>query len=132
MENVLHRSPEILLLLFLIITFLQSGADKLLDWRNNLAWLKEHFGASPFKNIVPFLLTTVMVAELCAALLCLLGLYELVVSNTVTLALYGAIMSCIALLMLLLGQRIARDYEGAKTITVYFLPAVFLVYLLVA
>jgi hypothetical protein len=72
-----------------------------------------------------------MVAELCAALLCLLGLYELVVSNTVTLALYGAIMSCIALLMLLLGQRIARDYEGAKTITVYFLPAVFLVYLLV-
>lgn len=126
----MHRSPEILLLLFLIITFLQSGADKLLDWKNNLAWLKEHFAASLFKNMVPFLLATVMAAELCTAVLSLLGLIGLLLSGSVTLALYGAIAGCIALLMLLLGQRIARDYEGAKTIAVYFIPAVFLVYLL--
>jgi hypothetical protein len=32
--------------------------------------------------------------------------------------------------MLLFGQRMAKDYDGAKTIAVYFIPAVFLVYLL--
>ena len=43
---------------------------------------------------------------------------------------YGAILSCLVLLMLLFGQRIAKDYEGARTIAVYFIPAIFLVFLL--
>jgi len=47
-----------------------------------------------------------------------------------TIALYGGIVSCAALLMLLFGQRLAKDYERAKTIAVYFVPAIFLVYLL--
>jgi hypothetical protein len=29
---------------------------------------------------------------------------------------------------MLLAQRIAKDYEGAKTITLYFIPAVIVVY----
>ncbi|MDX1365844.1 MAG: DoxX family protein, partial [Arenibacter latericius] len=32
--------------------------------------------------------------------------------------------------MLLLGQRIAKDYDGARTIAIYFIPTVFLVFLL--
>jgi len=130
MENLLHHATELLLLLFLVITFLQSGIDKLLDWNGNLTWLTSHFAATPLKQVVPFLLAAIMVVELCTAILCFLGLFQLLITGEGTLARYGAILSCIALLMLLSGQRVARDYEGAKTIAVYFIPAIFLVYVL--
>ncbi|MEK6152858.1 DoxX family protein [Flavobacteriaceae bacterium 3-367] len=130
MEYLFDNATEILLLLFLIITFLQSGIDKVFDWAGNLAWLKGHFADTPFKNIVPLLLGVVLLSEVIAGTLCAIGIYQLVIQGKGTMALYGAIMSCVSLLMLLFGQRLAKDYEGAKTIAVYFVPAVFLVFLL--
>jgi uncharacterized membrane protein YphA (DoxX/SURF4 family) len=130
MENLLTHATEILLLLFLIITFLQSGIDKITDWKGNLGWLTGHFSETPFKNLVPLLLGTILVTEVFAGVLCLLGVIQLLLSQDPTLALYGTILSCITLLMLLFGQRIAKDYEGARTIAVYFIPTIFLVFLL--
>jgi len=43
---------------------------------------------------------------------------------------YGAIVSCITLLLLLFGQRLAKDYDGARTLVIYFIPAVLAVFLL--
>ncbi|SDM09736.1 DoxX family protein [Kriegella aquimaris] len=130
MENLLSKATEILLLLFLIITFLQSGIDKIFDWNGNLTWLKEHFEESPLGNIVPFLLGTVLLSEMAAGILCAVGLYQIVIMGKSSIALYGAILSCLSLLMLLFGQRMVKDYEGAKTIAVYFIPAILLVYIL--
>lgn len=130
MKLLMDNATEILLLIFLIITFLQSGIDKLMDWKGNLSWLKGHFSETPFKNMVPLLLGTVLITEIVAGVLCLLGIVQFLVNKGTSLAYYGAIISCVALLMLLLGQRIAKDYEGAKTIAIYFIPAIFLVFLL--
>ena len=130
MENLLNNAAVILLLLFLIITFLQSGIDKIIDWKGNLGWLQGHFKDTPLKGLVPLLLATILLTEVFAAVLCLVGLYQLIVTGNNALALYGAILSCIALLMLLFGQRIAKDYDGARTIAIYFIPAIFLVFLL--
>lgn len=130
METLLNNATEILLLIFLVITFLQSGVDKITDWKGNLGWLKGHFAETPFKNMVPFLLGTVLVTEVVAGVLCLIGMFQIIISGYSGIAIYGAILSCAALLMLLLGQRIAKDYEGARTIAVYFIPAIFLVFLL--
>ena len=130
METLLNNATEILLLIFLVITFLQSGVDKITDWKGNLGWLKGHFAETPFKNRVPFLLGTVLVTEVVAGVLCLFGAFQIIISGYSDIAFYGAILSCVALLMLLLGQRIAKDYEGARTIAVYFIPAIFLVFLL--
>lgn len=130
MKTILSHAAELLLLLFLVITFLQSGIDKLTDWRGNLSWLKGHFKDSPMKGIVPFMLGTVLIAEVAAGMLCLIGMYQLATLGESAIALYGAILSCLALLMLLFGQRMAKDYAGAMTIAVYFMPALFLVFLL--
>ncbi|SMG43761.1 DoxX family protein [Arenibacter troitsensis] len=130
MDNILNYPTELLLLLFLIITFLQSALDKILDWKGNLSWLKSHFSKTPFKNMVPFLLGTVMVTEIVAGILCAIGLFLLIVQGDGSIALAGAILSCLALLMLLFGQRMAKDYDGARTIAIYFMPAIFLVFLL--
>ena len=132
MESILKNPTEVLLLLFLIITFLQSGIDKVFDWTGNHSWLKGHFEGTPLQGLVPFLLFTILLVEMIAAILCLVGLYQIVVIGKSTIALYGAIMSSVSLLMLLFGQRLAKDYDGAKTIAIYFVPAIFLVYLLQA
>jgi len=131
-ESILRYATELLLLLFVIITFLQSGIDKLVDWGGNLGWLKGHFAKSPLKGVVPLLLVIVLIMELAAAILCAIGFFQIIIGSGTTLAFYGAILSCISLLMLLFGQRMAKDYAGAMTIAVYFVPAIFLVFLLQA
>jgi uncharacterized membrane protein YphA (DoxX/SURF4 family) len=132
MDEFLQYSPEILLLLFLIITFLQSGLDKIFDWNGNLSWLRGHFEDTPLKHMVPFLVGIIMITEMAAAILSSLGVVQLMLSGERILAQYGAILCCVVLLMLLFGQRMAKDYEGARTIAIYFILAVFLVYLLQA
>lgn len=121
---------QLILLLFLIIVFLQSGIDKLKDWKGNLTWLKGHFAESMFKNGVPLLLGIITVMEMAAGLLSVIGLVHLVLFDDILFAFYGALVGAITLLMLLLGQRVAKDYEGAKTIVIYLVPTVFLLFLL--
>ncbi|EAR02793.1 DoxX family membrane protein [Maribacter sp. HTCC2170] len=130
MEHPLNNVTEILLLLFLVITFIQSGLDKIMDWNGNISWLRGHFSKTFLGGMVPFLVATILILEIVAGILCIIGIYQLVAEGKSALALYGAILSCIALLMLLFGQRIAKDYDGARTIAIYFVPAIFLVFLL--
>jgi len=130
MENLSSHATENLILIFLIIVFLQSSIDKVFDWKGNVSFLSDHFANTPLQSLVPILLGTVLIAEVAAGLLCAIGLFQLVVDGESSIAFYGAVMACVSLLMLLFGQRLAKDYEGAKTIAVYFVPAVFLVFLL--
>ena len=73
---------------------------------------------------------TVLVLEIMAGVLCVSGIIQLIAEPAVTrgLGFYGAIVSCITLLMLLFGQRLAKDYDGARTIVIYFIPAVLVVF----
>ncbi len=130
MELLTQNIPVLLLLLFVIITFLQSGLDKIADWKGNLSWLKEHFSKTPFRNAVPLLLFVITCMEMIAGLCSLAGLVQILVSENYQLAQVGSVFASISLLMLLLGQRVAKDYEGAKTIVIYFIPTLILVLLL--
>lgn len=121
---------EILLLAFLAITFLQSGVDKITDWNGNVSWLKEHFSKTFMKNMVPLNLGIVLILEVVAGALAIIGIVNLLTSGDKTMGLYSAVLSCITLLMLLFGQRVAKDYDGARTIVIYLMPAVFAVFLL--
>jgi uncharacterized membrane protein YphA (DoxX/SURF4 family) len=120
----MNNVASILILVFLAITFLQSGYDKLFHWKDNVDWLKGHFSNTPLKNMVPLALANVLILELISSILCLVGCIELLVNNGRLFCFYGAIFSCITLLMLLFGQRLAKDYDGARTIAIYFIPAV--------
>lgn len=121
---------EILILLFLIVTFLQSGIDKLLDWKGNVSFIKEHFKNSPLKNNVPVLLGIILLIEIVASFLMIIGIYQLYVSGEKVMALLGVELCAITLIFLLIGQRLAKDYAGAMSLTVYFILTVFGVFLL--
>ncbi len=118
----------ILVLILLAVTFIQSGYEKIMDWKGNVTWLKEHFAKTRLKNHVPLALFHLLVLELISGILCVVGCIQLLVNNERTFGLYGGIFSCISLIMMLFGQRLAKDYDGARTIVIYFLPAVMVVY----
>lgn len=130
MEHFTSLTVEILLLIFLAIVFLQSGLDKIIDWKGNLGWLQGHFSKTFLKGLVPLLLGTILIAEMASGILSLLGVYEFLCTGKGPLAFSAATLSAITLLLLLLGQRIAKDYDGAKTIVIYLIPTLFLVFLL--
>jgi uncharacterized membrane protein YphA (DoxX/SURF4 family) len=124
----MNNVASILILVFLTITFLQSGYDKIFYWKDNVEWLKGHFAKTQLKNHVPLALLHVLVLELLSTILCAVGAIELLLNSGRTFGYYGAVFSSITLLMLLVGQRLAKDYDGARTIVIYFIPAVMAVY----
>jgi len=126
----MNNAASILLLAFLAVTFIQSGYDKLFYWKENLDFLKVHFAKTQLKNLVRLALLNILVLELISGILCIVGGIELFVSNGRTFGLYGSVFSSITLLMLLFGQRLAKNYDGARTIVIYFIPAVMAVLLL--
>lgn len=130
MENIINNLPELLVLIFIAITFLQSGLDKVLDWNGNIGWLKKHFSKTVFGGMVPILVGTILVTEVLTGILAIVGFFLLIYKNNSEIALLSAVLAAITLLMLLLGQRMAKDYAGAFTITGYFIVVIFGVYLL--
>lgn len=120
----MHNTASLLVLVFLAVTFIQSGYDKIFAWNDNVSWLKSHFEKTILKNQVPMALVIILLLEVLASVACLAGCVELLVNGGRTFGFYGAVISCITLIMLLLGQRLAKDYDGARTITIYFIVAV--------
>jgi hypothetical protein len=115
---------------FLAILFLQSGADKIVDRRGNLEWLKGHFSKSPLAGIVPLMVTAITILEIAAGALSATGCALIVFSRDSTVAFYGALVSSMSILALFFGQRMARDYAGAAILVPYFLLALIAIYLL--
>ena len=129
--SIFNNNPtEILILVFLIVTFFQSGIDKITDWNGNLSFIKGHFSNSPLKNMVPLLLGTILIIEILASILMIVGIYQLATNAGREIALIGVELAAISLIFLLIGQRLAKDYAGAMTLAVYFITTLFGVYLL--
>ena len=107
--------------LFLAITFLQSGLDKVIDWKGNLGWLTGHFSKTPLRGVVAPMLATLTLMELAAGAVSAAGLVALVLSGGTRLALWGAALAGLSFLALFFGQRMAKDYAGAAGLVPYFL-----------
>lgn len=130
MSFLSNYPAEVLILIFLIVTFLQSGIDKVLDWNGNVSFIKDHFKNSPLKNSVPLLLIIILIIEIIASVLMIVGVYQLYTSEAKEIASLGIELSAITLILLLIGQRLAKDYAGAMSLAVYFIVTVLGVFLL--
>ena len=106
--------------IFLSIALLQSGSDKILNRNGNLEWLSSHFSNSPLSGLVPLLLNVVTILEIIAGSFTLIGsLMNLVNGNNILLTI-GLLIAALNFLALFLGQRTAKDYEGAAVLVNYF------------
>ena len=116
---------------FLAILFLQSGLDKVFDWKGNLEWLKGHFAKSILVGMIPILLGVITLVEVAAGVFSAIGAVNILIGNSDFMAFIGAMLSAIALLMLFFGQRIAKDYAGAGGLVPYFILTLATLYILV-
>ncbi len=105
----------------LAILFLQSGLDKALDWKGNMAWLTGHFAKSPLKGTVPLLLPVITAIELSAGACAAIGMIQVALHGDPTPGTWGCILGALAITLLFFGQRVAKDYAGAASLVPYFL-----------
>ncbi len=123
LQTILPSTMLIKLLIsaYISILFLQSGLDKVTDWKGNLDWLNGYFAKTFLRGQVLMMLSTITLIELAAGVCSLLGFLEILVNKSSHLALLGAELAALNMVMLFFGQRIAKDYNSAAAITPYFI-----------
>ena len=114
---------------FFAACLIQSGLDKVTDWKGNLDWLIGHFSKTLLRRQVPMMLGTVMLVELAGGFGCLVSIFVLMLKGTMDIPIVAMSLVCLNFVMLFTGQRIAKDYAGAATLATYFLVALFGLYL---
>ena len=127
MKHILLSVP-VLTLLFLAILFLQSGLDKVFNYKANKEWIDSHFAKSPLAAVSGLLMFLITILETAAGALCAVGIVTLVGYADPEIGLYGAQLSALSIIALFFGQRLAQDYAGAATLTTYFLIAMVAMY----
>ena len=79
-----------------------------------------HFEKTPLNGTVKPALITITIFEFAAGACSLAGLAIYLINRSTFLIEMGVILVMVSLCMLIFGQRVAKDYEGAKTIAIYF------------
>jgi hypothetical protein len=123
-----HLIQKIILVLvtgFIVITFLQSGLDKVFDYKGNLSWISEQFSKSFLRNTIGIFLPVILIFELASGLLCVAGIIQLVLNKGDKILTMGFTLTGLTLLMLLFGQRVSKQYAGAVSLTGYFIIVLF-------
>lgn len=117
-------SAQLLVAILLAILFLQSGLDKVFDFKGNLEWLNGHFGKSPLRGQVLPMLAVITLTECAAGGLAAAGAVQIAFASSTSLAMGGAQLAALNIVMLFFGQRIAKDYAGAAALVPYFILSV--------
>lgn len=132
MQNLLTpiTSLQLLSLALLAILFLQSGLDKVFNYKGNKEWLTGHFAKSPLKNTVGLLMPVITILEVAAGVFAAIGIVQIMMSGGTQMGLIGAQLSALSILALFFGQRLAKDYAGAGNLVPYFLVCLAAIYLM--
>ena len=128
-ETTLKHLPALFAALLVAILFIQSGVDKVVDWKGNLEFLKSHFSKSFLAPMVTRMLATVTVMELATGFLSAAGIIYFFTSGSLTLIFYAAVIGAASITALFFGQRVAKDYPGAAVLIPYFILLLLLIYL---
>ena len=128
-EDLTKNLPALFAALLVSILFIQSGLDKVFDWKGNLTWLTGHFAKTIFAKTVPPMLATITVMELATGFLSVAGLIYFVATGSLALIFYASIIGAASITALFFGQRVAKDYPGAAILIPYFILLILMMYL---
>lgn len=120
----------LILLILFTITFGWSAQEKIFDWNGNKKWLTSFFEGTWVPPYISVLIGILLVVEVLASLVGVFAIIALLQGNDYKEpSLYAGLLYSFSLLFMLVGQRIAKDYDGARNIVIYLIPVVFLLYL---
>ncbi|MGI8811789.1 MAG: DoxX family protein [Pyrinomonadaceae bacterium] len=128
-EDLVRNLPALLGALLVAILFIQSGLDKVFDWKGNLEWLTGHFSKTFLAGIVQMMVATITVLELATGVLSAAGIVYFFIAGSTIVIFYAAAVGALSITGLFFGQRVAKDYPGAAVLVPYFILLLILIYL---
>lgn len=128
-DLLIKNLPALFAALFVAILFIQSGLDKVFDWKGNLEWLTGHFSKTFLSRFVWIMLAKITVAELATGFLAAAGIVYFFAAGSTLLILYSSILGTASITALFFGQRVAKDYAGAAVLVPYFILLIGMMYM---
>lgn len=117
-------AAQVLASAFLAVLFLQSGLDKVLDWKGNTDYIGGYLSKTPLGRFPRLMLFQITVLEVTAGVLSAAGCLGVVFMRHSALAFFGACVAGVSLLGLFLGQRLAKDYAAAAGMVPYVIATI--------
>lgn len=127
-EILLKNLPALFSAVLVAILFIQSGLDKVFDWKGNLEWLTGHFSKTFLSRFVWIMLAKLTVLELGTGILSGAGIIYFLATGSTVLIFWAASLGALTVIGLFFGQRVAKDYPGAAVLVPYFLLLVAIMY----
>lgn len=128
-DDLIKNLPALFAALFTAILFIQSGLDKVFDWKGNLEWLTGHFSKTFVAGMVPMMLATITVLELATGIVAAGGFVKAILTGDAIFIFVSSILGAASLTALFFGQRIAKDYPGAAVLVPYFILMLIMMWL---
>lgn len=120
-DELIKNLPALFAALFTAILFIQSGLDKVFDWKGNLEFLTAHFSKTFVAGTVPIMFATITVLEIATGAVAAGGFMKCLLTGDTTYIFAASVLGAGTLTALFFGQRIAKDYPGAAVLVPYFL-----------
>lgn len=115
----------LLILVFLLLTIAISAFEKLSRWKNSLEYYVALYQETLSAAVVKAAFVLIVGLEFIISILIIWGMYELIYKSHTFMATLAILLSSVLFIILLIGLRILKDYDGAGRTAVYFLLAVF-------
>ena len=128
-DEILKNLPALVAAAFVTILFVQSGLDKVFDWKGNLGFLTDHFSKTFVAGMVPVMLGTITFMEIATGLLAAAGVIYFLATGSLIVIFYAGALGAASTTALFFGQRIAKDYPGAAVLVPYFILMLITMYL---
>ena len=129
LDQLLRNLPALFAALVVAILFIQSGLDKVFDWKGNLGFLTEHFSKTFVASMVPMMLATITVMELATGCLAAAGIIYFLVTGSLAVIFWASVTGAATIAALFFGQRVAKDYPGAAVLIPYFILLLILMFI---
>ena len=129
LDDVAKNLPALFAGLLVAILFIQSGLDKVFDWKGNLEWLTGHFSKTFLARFVPVMFATITVLEVATGLIAAAGVVYYLFAGSLSWLFAASILGATAIIGLFFGQRVAKDYPGAAVLIPYFILVLILMFM---
>ncbi|HKP69875.1 MAG TPA: hypothetical protein VJV05_11375 [Pyrinomonadaceae bacterium] len=121
LDLIIKNLPALLAAVFVAVLFIQSGLDKVFDWKGNLEWLTGHFSKTFVAGTVPVMLAVITAMEIATGFLAAAGVIYFLATGSATVMFAAGALGATSITALFFGQRIAKDYAGAAVLVPYFI-----------
>ena len=128
LEELGRNLPALFGALLVSILFIQSGLDKVFDWKGNLEWLTGHFSKTFLAGMVPLMVATITIMELATGFLSAVGIVYFLLNGSLAVIFAASVIGAASIIALFFGQRVAKDYPGAAVLVPYFILLALVMY----